>query len=255
MPAELRPDAPEPIETAPGASLESAARRAMDAVQAEVIHCYELALVRDASTAGRIEVQLDLRSDGGVSRVHLDHQGAGIDAIAPCLRDLFATLHVRDVAPRGRYVTRIYTFANPPIDRILANAVVVTPPPRPPRAARARARRGAPPPMPEPVSAAPQPPRPGPGSMRAEEIARGLTDVPTLRACATLVLRRARRPSGSPTLRMTIGGDGGVSEVRVEATPPLAADATRCVTDAVGALQYRGSGITVRAQVPLRFQR
>ena len=111
MPAELRPDASEPIETAPGSSLESAARRAMDAVQSEVIRCYEAVLVADAHAAGRFEVQLDLRADGTTSRVHLDHAGQGVEAMVPCLRDLFTTLRVRDVSPHGRYVTRVYAFA------------------------------------------------------------------------------------------------------------------------------------------------
>lgn len=258
MPTSLRPDAPEPPETAPGVSLPSMARRALDGAQANLVRCYERVLVRRPRAAGDLEVQLDLHDDGVVTRVHLDHHGGeDIAALLPCVREVFAALRVREVSPAGKYVSRVYSFANPPVDRVVHGAVILTPPPRAPRPQRParRPRRGAPPVVAAPaapVATAPAPPREGPGSLRVEELSRGLTDVPALQACATMALRRARRPAGEASLRFTVEADGAVSEAALTgATAPV----TACVTAALRGVRYRASGIVVRATVPVVFRR
>ena len=254
MPVELTPDASEPIETAPGQSLTSMARRALDAVQPAVVRCYEELIVRRPTATGEVEVQLDLAASGVVTGVHADYRGEGLQDALACWRGVFAGLRVQGVDPGGQYVSRVYTFHNPPIDRVVRDAVIITPPPRPPRA-RARPRRGAPA-APAPVApTAPVAPAPGPGSLRAEELTRSFTDVPTLRACAPLALRRGRRGDVTATLRVTVAGDGGVTEAHVDATPPLAANVTSCVESAARDVRLRPSGITVRARMPLVFRR
>jgi hypothetical protein len=257
MPMALRPDAPEPPETAPGVSLPSMARRALDGAQLELVQCYERLLVRRPHAAGDLEVQFDLTATGTVSRVHLDHHGGeDFAALLPCLRDVFAALRVRDVSPAGKYVSRVYSFANPTIDRVVHGAVILTPPPRPARPARParRPRRGAPAaPTPAPAAAPTDAtPREGPGSLRVEELTRGLTDVPALQACATLALRRARRPAGEASLRMSIGADGAVTEAELTGAPPPVAT---CVAEAARGVRFRASGIVVRAVVPVAFRR
>ncbi len=253
MPVELTPDASEPIETAPGQSLTTMARRALDAVQPEVVRCYEALIVRRPMATGEVEVQLDLAASGVVTRAHVDYRGEGLEDALPCWRGVFAGLRVQGVDPGGQYVSRVYTFRNPPIDRVVRDAVVITPPPRPPRA-RARPRRGAPA-APAPVApTAPVAPAPGPGSLRAEELTRAFTDVAALRACAPLALRRGRRDV-TATLRVTVAGDGSVTEAHVDATPALAANVTSCVEGAARGVRLRPSGITVRARMPLVIRR
>ncbi|MFO0606168.1 MAG: hypothetical protein U0324_23540 [Polyangiales bacterium] len=259
MPAALRPDAPDAPETAPGASLPAMARRALDGAQIDLVRCYERLLVRRPSAAGGLEVQLDLGRDGAVTRVHLDRTGGeDFAAIEPCAREVFAGLRVRDVDPGGRYISRVYAFTNPPIDRVVHGAVIVSPPPRPARPARpARAarRRGAAPPPPPPAPeapAAPATPREGPGSLNAEELSRGLGDLAPLRACATIALRRARRPPAEASLRMTVGPDGRVTEAELTGAP---APVATCVAEAVREARYRASGIVVRTTLPLAFRR
>jgi len=193
-----------------------------------------------------------------VTRVHLDHHGGeDFAALLPCVRDVFAALRVREVSPGGKYISRVYSFSNPPVDRVVHGAVVLSPPPRAPRPQRParRPRRG-----PAPVEAAPAAPvaavaatpRDGPGSLRVEELSHGLTDVPALQACATIALRRARRPAGEASLQMTVEADGAVSEATLTgATAPV----TACVTEAVRGVRFRASGIVVRAVVPVVFRR
>lgn len=250
MPATLSPDAPEAPETAPGTSLESMARRALDGAQPEIVRCYEALLVRQPRASGRVEVQLDLGSDGRVVRQQLDH--VGLDAMLPCLRDVFATLRVMEVSPRGRYVSRVYAFENRPIERVVHAAVVVNAPRTPARAARRRRTSAAPSTTHSPAPTAPQP---RPGALRADEITRALTDAPSLVACAPAVLRRARRGDLVTALRLSVSGDGAVSDVAVDAPATVTRAAQGCVTEAVRALRFRSSGIVVNARVPLTFRR
>ena len=84
---------------------------------------------------------------------------------------------------------------------------------------------------------------------------RAFTDVASLRACAPLALRRGRRGDVTATLRVTVAGDGSVTEARVDATPPLAANVTSCVEGAARGVRLRPSGITVRARMPLVIRR
>jgi hypothetical protein len=258
MSVALQPDAREPMETAPAPSIHAMARRALDEAQASLVGCYERLLVDHPGAEGSVEVQLDLGPRGGVTRAHLDHRGVGgVEGMLPCLDGVFREIRVRDVPARGQYVSRVYTFSNPPIDRVVAAPVVVQAPPAP---ARARGRR-APPPGAPPRPTALAPP-PGPGSLRADELTRALLDAPALPACASLALRRARRPLPPSTLRMTVAGTGRVSAVALDAPlaargapSPLRPDVVACVTDALHALQFRASGITVRAVLSLALRR
>lgn len=249
MPVDLRPDAPDAPETPPGSSLESMAHRALDAAQTDLVRCYESLLVAHPDAEGRVEVQLDLSPRGVVTRAHLDHDGDDIAPMMTCLRDVLSAVQVHDVSPRGRYVSRVYTFRNPPIDRVVYAAVDVTAPP-PPR--RARGRRGAPAnaSAEAPTAAVPEA---APGSLRADELTRGLTGLAPLRACAGLALRRGRRGEPTGALSLSIGADGRVTGSRFERRPPWPAPVETCVETAVGALRYRPTGIVVHAKVPLRF--
>lgn len=249
MPVTLSPEAPEAPETAPGASLESMARRALDGAQPEIVRCYESLLVRQPRASGSVEVQLDLAADGRVARQQLDH--IGLDAMLPCLRDVFASVRVMEVSARGRYVSRVYSFESHAIERAVHGAVVVTAPRARPRASR---RRNVSTPQ-SAAAPAPAAPQAGPGALRAEELSRALTDAPALLACAPAVLRRARRGDVATTLRLAVGGDGAVSDVAIDAPATVARAAQSCVTDAVRALRFRASGIVVNARVPLTFRR
>lgn len=250
MAVELQPDAREPVETAPSSSLFAMARRALDEVQPEVIGCYQQLLVTHPTAEGSVEVQLDLAASGIVQRAHLDQQGrGGFEALVPCLEGVFRAVRVRDVSPRGQYVSRVYSFTNPTVDRTVAAPVVVVA--RAPARAQPRGR-GAPP---APPSAAPTAPAPGPGSLRPDELSGALAASPSLPACATLALRRTRRPTSRLTLRMTVGGDGAVGDATVTSTPPTAAPVATCVTEAARALRLRPSGITVRATLTLDLRR
>ena len=250
MPITLSPDAPEAPETAPGSSLESMARRALDSAQPEIVRCYETLLVRQPRASGRVEVQLDLGADGRVARQQIDH--VGLDAMLPCLRDVFASVRVMEVSSHGRYVSRVYAFENHPIERVVHAAVVVTAPRATGRAARRRNTSTAQATTPSP---APSTPQAGPGALRADELTRALADAPALIACAPAALRRARRGDLTTTLRVSVSGDGAVSDVSIDAPATMARPAQGCVTDAVRALRFRASGIVVNARVPLTFRR
>ncbi len=250
MPVTLSPDAPEAPETAPGTSLESMARRALDGAQPEIVRCYEALLVRQPRASGSVEVQLDLGPDGRVARQQLDH--LGLDAMLPCLRGVFASVRVMEVSSHGRYVSRVYAFENRPIERVVHAAVVVTAPRTPARAARRRNTSTTQATRPAPASPTPQA---GPGALRADELTRALTDAPALIACAPAVLRRARRGDLTTALRVSVSGDGAVSDVGIDAPATVARAARGCVTDALRALRFRASGIVVNARVPLTFRR
>ena len=108
MAVALRPDAREPIETPPSSDLHAMARRALDDAQGDLIHCYEQLLLGQPTAEGGVEVQLDLASNGAVTRVHLDQGGAhGLDGMLPCLEGVLREVRVRDVAPHGQYVSRL----------------------------------------------------------------------------------------------------------------------------------------------------
>jgi hypothetical protein len=252
MPVELTPDASEPLETVPAPSIHAMARRALDDAQGSIVACYEAVLVAHPGAAGRVEVQLDLAASGAVTRAHVDHRGdEGFEAAVPCVEAIFRGLRVRDVPPGGQYVSRVYTFANPTLDRVVAAPVVVRAPP--PRARGRRGARATDPPPPAPPSPTPVP---GPGSLRADELALPIANATALPACAALALRRARRPAPPLTLRLAVGGDGRVSGATVDATvPPTTAAVMPCVTAAVAGVRYRASGIAVRAVLTLAFRR
>lgn len=251
MPVDLRPDAPDAPETPPGESLEAMAHRALDAAQVDLVHCYESLLVEHPEAEGRVEAQLDLSSRGDIARAHLDRDGDSIAPMMSCLRDVLTGLHIRGVSPRGRYVSRMYTFRNPPIDRVVYTPVDVIATAPPPRRARGRrpAAQAATPDAPPATT-----PPPAPGSLRAAEIVRAVTDVPALRACATTALRRLRRAEPTGSLLFTVEADGRVTDARFERRPPWPAPVVTCVQNAATALRLRPSGITVHAQVPLRFR-
>jgi hypothetical protein len=255
MAVALRPDAREPIETPPSPSLHAMARRALDDSQGDIIHCYERLLLGQPTATGGLEVQLDLASNGAVTRVLLDQDGAhDLDGMLPCLEGVLREVRVRDVAPRGQYISRLYSFASPTIDRVVAAPVVVLAAPAP---GRGRARRGASgrPTTPPVLPWAPAPvPAPAPGSVRADELTLALTDTPALRACAPVASRRGRTvaPLGAMTLHMTVGPTGRVSEAALEGAPPPVAT---CVAAFAQALRFRESGITVRATMTVRFGR
>ncbi len=253
LPVELQPDAREPLETAPAPTLAAMSRRALDDAQTDVLACYERLLVAHPNAEGSVEVQLDLDSAGRVTRAHLDQSGhGGLEGMVPCLHDVFAAVRVREVSPRGQFLSRVYAFTNPPVDRAVQLPVVVHAPAPP---ARPRLRRG--PPAPPPPH--PPPPRrvepPAFGSLRPAELTEALANAAPLPGCAALALRRVRRAPPPYVVRFTVSGTGAVTAATVDAVPPPAANVAECVTGAVRGLRLRASGITLRVVMTLQLQR
>lgn len=252
MPLEVVPEGPEPEETPPGSSLTQQARRALDAVRPDLLQCYYEVLLLHPTAHGSIELQLDLAPSGSVTRAHVDQQGEeGFEGILACAREVARAVRIREVTPRGEFLSRIYNFRTQALARVAREPLAFE---APPRAPAGRGRRRANPDEALTPGEPPPPPSAAPGPLRTGELTAALGALPALRACAPLALRGPLRAGATGTLRFVVAPDGALRDVRYEPVARSAPVVVPCVVEAVSALRVRPSGLTVNAEVPVAFR-
>jgi hypothetical protein len=258
-PATLFPGAPDPTEIAPGSDLGIMAHRALDAAQTDLIQCYLGILPEAPDATGRLEVQFDLGTDGHVSRVQVDQVATdGFERIVPCIRHVVGELHVQDVNPHGRYVSRVYTFHSTTIDRDVHDVFTVRPPPRPARPARPsrHGRAAQAPASPAPTaSSSPPPPSTRTGMLDPAEIVQTLgANAAPFQACYGPVLQRYHRAVGTATATFVITRRGTVDSPAFTNTAPAIGGVVSCATGALRSVRFRASGIETHVRQAIAFQ-
>lgn len=218
-----------------------AVRTALDAQHAALARCYDEILSTAPEALGRVSIELAVTSAGVISRADVRVEGeGGLRQARPCIEAAMRAVRFTGIPTQGAVVRRSYSFVNPAVDIVVAQAMRV----------QAPARNARPAEQAQPSAAAAH------GVLTDGEVGPQLVlATPALQACYATTLRRHARAAGTGELRVSVQPNGEVQSTTWGATVEPIALMGDCIGTAIRAIRFRNTGTAANIRANIEFAR